>query len=411
MREDLSVVALTFKDIQDAEDRIKDSLVATPSTQSRTLSAITSAQVHLKHEIFQYTAAFKERGALNKLLTLSDAERTAGVIAMSAGNHAQGVAYHAKGLGIPATIVMPEGSPYSKIINTERFGAKVVLAGNNFAEASVKARELMEQQGLTLVHPFDDEAVIAGQGTIALELLSAYPDLETLIIPIGGGGLISGMAIAAKALNPKVKIVGVQTELYPGMKACLEDTPFEGGGVSVAEGIAVKEPGQLTRKIVDELVDDILVVSERHIEDAINLLLEIEKVVVEGAGAAGLASLLQHGARFEGQRVGLVLTGGNIDTRLLSHALMRGLARDGRVSHLRVFLPDIPGALAKVSAVIARNGANVLEVEHRREFADISLKHAVLNIVIESQGREMTADIMKELAEAGFKSELAATGS
>ena len=411
MREDLSVVALTFKDIQDAEDRIKDSLVKTPATHSRTLSVITGAQVHLKHEIFQYTAAFKERGALNKLLTLSDAERAAGVIAMSAGNHAQGVAYHAKGLGIPATIVMPEGSPYSKIINTERFGAKVVLAGNNFAEASVAARELMEQQGLTLVHPFDDEAIIAGQGTIALELLSAYPDLETLIIPIGGGGLISGMAVAAKAINPDVKIIGVQTELYPGMKACLEGTPFEGGGVSVAEGIAVKEPGQLTRKIVDDLVDEILVVSERHIEDAINLLLEIEKVVVEGAGAAGLATLLQHGSQFAGQNVGLVLTGGNIDTRLLSHALMRGLARDGRVSHLRVLLPDMPGALAKVSAVIAKNGANVLEVEHRREFSDISLKHAVLNIVIESQGRQMTADIMKELEEVGFKSELAATGA
>jgi len=404
-------MSVSLQDIQDAEERIKDSLVKTPATFSRTLSAITGANVHLKHEIFQYTAAFKERGALNKLLSLSDDERAAGVIAMSAGNHAQGVAYHAARLKIPATIVMPEGSPFSKVMNTERLGAKVVLAGNNFAEASTAATRMMSEQSLTLIHPFDDEAIIAGQGTISLEFLEAFPGLDTMIVPIGGGGLISGMAIAAKALKPEIKIIGVQTELYPGMKNCVDGKPFDGGGISIAEGIAVKEPGEITRKIVKELVDDILVVSERHIEDAINLMLEIEKVVVEGAAAAGLAALLQFGERFKGQNVGLVLCGGNIDNRLLSHALMKGLARDGRVAYLRVLLPDMPGALAKVSAVIAKHGANVLEVEHRREFSDVSLKQAVLNIVIESQNPEMTDIIMDELRNDGFDVELAATAA
>lgn len=404
-------MSVRLQDIQDAQERIQDSLVKTPATYSRTLSNITGAKVHLKHEIFQYTAAFKERGALNKLLTLTEAERAAGVIAMSAGNHAQGVAYHATRLNIPATIVMPEGSPFSKVMNTERLGAKVVLAGNNFAEASEAATRLMSENSLTLIHPFDDDAIIAGQGTIALEFLQAFPDLESLIVPIGGGGLISGMAIAAKALNPKIKIIGVQTELYPGMKACVEGTPFDGGGISIAEGIAVKEPGELTRQVVKDWVDDILVVSERHIEDAINLMLEIEKVVVEGAAAASLAALLQFGGQFKDQNVGLVLTGGNIDSRLLSHALMKGLARDGRVAYLRVLLPDMPGALAKVSNVIAKHGANVLEVEHRREFSDVSLKQAVLNIVIESQNPEMTGIIMDELRRDGFDVELAATAA
>jgi len=402
---------LSLQDIQDAQDRIKDSLVKTPATYSRTLSDITGAKVHLKHEIFQYTAAFKERGALNKLLKLTDAERAAGVIAMSAGNHAQGVAYHATRLKIPATIVMPEGSPFSKVMNTERLGAKVVLAGNNFAEASAAATRLMAEQSLTLLHPFDDEDIIAGQGTIALEFLQAFPNLETLVVPIGGGGLISGMAIAAKALNPEIKIIGVQTELYPGMKSSVDGTAFDGGGISIAEGIAVKEPGQITRRIVKDLVDDILVVSERHIEDAINLMLEIEKVVVEGAAAASLAALLQFADRFKDQNVGLVLTGGNIDSRLLSQALMKGLARDGRVAYLRVLLPDMPGALAKVSNVIAKHGANVLEVEHRREFSDVSLKQAVLNIVIESQNSKMTDAIMDELRSDGFDVELAATAA
>ena len=404
-------MSLCLEDIQKAQARIKDSLVRTPATYSRTLSDITGAKVHLKHEIFQYTAAFKERGALNKLLSLTPDERAAGVIAMSAGNHAQGVAYHATRLGIPATIVMPEGSPFSKVMNTERLGAEVVLAGNNFAEASIAATQLMKEKSLTLLHPFDDEAIIAGQGTIAIEFLDAFPDLETLVVPIGGGGLISGMAIAAKALKPSIKIIGVQTELYPGMKACLDGKAFEGGGISIAEGIAVKEPGTLTRKIVEDWVDDIVVVSERHIEDAINLMLEIEKIVVEGAAAASLAALLQFGDLFKNQNVGLVLTGGNIDSRLLSHALMKGLARDGRVAYLRVLLPDMPGALAKVSNVIAKHGANVLEVEHRREFSDVSLKQAVLNIVIESQNSDMTHDIMEELRRDGFDVELAATAA
>ena len=396
----------SISDIEKARDRIASGIVRTPSAYSQTLSEMTGADVFLKFENFQFTASFKERGALNKLLTLDSKARTNGIIAMSAGNHAQGVAYHASRLNIPATIIMPENTPFNKVQNTERFGAETILTGKNFAEASQAAHRVLKERNLTLVHPFDDEDIIAGQGTIALEFLSAHDDIEVLVIPIGGGGLISGIAIAAKALKPEIKIIGVQSELYPGMKIAIEGRGTVTGGHSVAEGIAVKDPGVLTRTIVADLVDEILVVSEFTIEDAINTLLEIEKVVVEGAGAAPLAALMQYPETFLGKKTGLVLTGGNIDTRLLANALMRGLARSGRISRLRIMIPDIPGMLALVSTTVAEKGANVLEVEHQREFSDVTLKQAVLNLVIETQDHESALEIVHALNEKGLQVEI-----
>jgi len=399
-------MTLTLADIENTRERIAGGIVHTPCAHSITLSHITGAQVFLKFENFQFTASFKERGALNKLLSLDAGARAKGVIAMSAGNHAQGVAYHASRLNIPATIVMPENTPFNKVENTARFGADVILAGATFSQASQKAHQVLDARGLTLVHPFNDESVIAGQGTIALELLASQPDLDCLVVPIGGGGLISGIAIAAKALKPGIKIIGVQSELYPGMKQALDGSGTVTGGHSIAEGIAVKEPGEITRAIVKDLVDDILIVSEFTIEDAVNALLEIEKVVVEGAGAAPLAALMQYREHFEGLKTGLVLTGGNIDSRLLATALMRGLSRSGRISRLRIMIPDIPGMLALVSAVVAEKGANVLEVEHQREFSDMTLKQAVLNLVIETQDKKTAEGIVQVLSEKGLEVEI-----
>lgn len=333
---------ISFSDIEAAARVIKDAVLNTPAARSETLSALTGAEIVLKFEIFQFTASFKERGALNRLSALSDEERKRGVVAMSAGNHAQGVAYHANRLNIPTTIFMPEGTPFTKVRNTERLGATVVLSGETLSESSDAARIFEAETGAVFIHPFDDPLVMAGQGTLALEFLASFPDLDVLVVPIGGGGLISGIAVAARHINPKIKIIGVQTEAYPAMKAALEGREIRPTKVTIAEGIAVKMPGLLTREVVRALVDDILIVKESMIEDAIDALMEIEKVVVEGAGAAGLAAVLQFPDLFRGKKVGLPLCGGNIDPRTLSFCVMRGMVRDGRISRLKVTTLDLP---------------------------------------------------------------------
>lgn len=394
---------ISFDDVKTAAETIEGAVLDTPAQRSVTLSELTGADIALKFEIFQFTASFKERGALNRLSALSEEERARGVVAMSAGNHAQGVAYHAARLSVPATIVMPEGTPFTKVRNTERLGATVVTAGETLSEATEAARGLESEEGLTFIHPFDDPLVMAGQGTLALEFLRDFPDLEMLAVPIGGGGLISGIAVAAKHINPAIKIVGVQSEAYPGMKAALEGREISPNKVTIAEGIAVKKPGELTRKVVRELVDDILVVKESQIEDAIDALMEIEKVVVEGAGAAGLAAVQQYPDRFEGKRVGIPLCGGNIDPRTLSFCVMRGMVRDGRISRLRVTTLDLPGALAKVTAIVAKAGGNIMEVYHQRQFASAPVKYTEIELVVETKDRRHTDRLIAALTDGGLE--------
>lgn len=395
-------LAVCYQDVLDAQARIQDAVLRTPASHSRTLSSITGADVYLKFECFQFTAAFKERGALNRLSCLSDDEKERGVVAMSAGNHAQGVAYHATKLDIPTTIVMPKGTPFTKVKRTEELGATVVLAGDNLVGATLAAREIEQKDRRVFIHPFDDPLVIAGQGTIALEFLNTFPDLEILAIPIGGGGLISGIAVAAKAINPDIRIIGVQSAAFPSMKATLSGETIAGDRPSIAEGIAVKTPGHLTREIVRELVEDIVIVSESDIEDGINLMMEVEKVVAEGAGAAGLAALLAHPETFKGAKTGIVICGGNIDPRTLASCVMRGLARDGRITRMHIDMPDIPGGLAKVATIISDEGGNVIEVIHEREFAAISVKHTELKVVVETKDRPHADHIMAALRENGF---------
>ena len=354
---------------------------------SRTLSDITGANVWLKFENLQFTATFKERGALNRLSALSADERRRGVIAASAGNHAQGVAYHAACLSIPATIFMPVGTPTVKIENTRRHGATVIEGGATLEDAATLATDYGREQGLTYIHPYDDPMIIAGQGTIALEMLASVPDLDVLIVPIGGGGLISGMAVAAKTLKPDIEIVGVQAALYPSMYNLIKGEHLPMRGDTLAEGIAVKAPGRITSKIVRALVDDIVLVTEQQIEHALSLLITIEKSVTEGAGAAGLAAVLADQARFKGRSLGLVLSGGNIDTRLLSGVLTRQLAREGRLSKLKFDIVDRPGQLGTVVAVLSKAGANIVEVSHQRIFTDLPAKAVVLEVVIETRDR------------------------
>jgi len=394
--------SVTMQDVLTAHAAIKDSIEHTPSRKSRTLSAITGADVHLKFEIFQYTAAYKERGALNRLLAMSDDEKSRGVIAMSAGNHAQGVSYHAARLGIPVTIVMPENTPFNKVKRTEELGAKVVLAGKDLAEATDAARALEKEYNLLFIHPFDDPLVIAGQGTVGLELVESFPELDTLVVPIGGGGLIAGMAVAAKALNPDIHIIGIQSTAFASMKAALAGNTIESGGQTIAEGIAVVNPGVVTHSLIEALVDDVMIVPESRIESAIVMLMEVEKVVVEGAGATGLAALLEYPEFFKGKKVGTVLTGGNIDSRMLSACIMRELFNDGRLSRLRIILLDQPGSLATVSAMVADAGANVLEVGHRRELGAISLKYTEMELVVETKDRDHTVQVISKLEAAGF---------
>ena len=377
--------APTIADIRAAATRIEGAVIRTPTLHSRTLSELTGAEVWLKFENLQFTAAYKERGALNKLLQLTAEERSRGVIAASAGNHAQAVAYHGKRLGIPVTIVMPKPTPIMKVTQTESHGARVILTGERYDDAYDHARELEAKEGMVFVHPFDDRDIAAGAGTVALEMLEDAPDLEMLSVPIGGGGLISGMAIAAKAHDPAIEIVGVEAELYPSMKNVVEGGNGPIGGDTLAEGIAVKEPGQLTRAIIKDLVSEILLVPERDIERAVAMLVAIEKSVVEGAGAAGLAALLTHPERFTGRKVGVVLCGGNIDTHLLANVLVRDLVRCGRIARLRIEAQDRPGALAAITAKFHECGVNIIEVNHHRIFTRLPAKDTVIEVECEAR--------------------------
>jgi len=370
------------------------------------LSEVTGAEVWLKFENHQFTASFKERGALNKLASLDAAQRAAGVIAVSAGNHAQGVAFHARRLGIPAVIVMPRFTPHVKVEQTRAHGAEVILAGENFDEARTDALRIMDERRLTLVHPYDDARVIAGQGTIALEMLEAAPQLDALIVPIGGGGMISGMAIAAKAIKPGIEIVGVQTQRFPSMQCAVEGREPSFGASTLADGIAVKQPGTLTLEIVRQQVDGIVLVDEGDIEAAILLLLEIEKTVAEGAGASGLAALIKHRTRFAGKRVGLVLCGGNIDPLTLADVIQRGMVRTGRLTRLAVTLRDLPGSLAKVTAAIAEANANIEEVHHQRAFTNLSLQETEVDFVLETRGFGHVEQVIARLKALGFDARL-----
>src|SRR3546814_597667 len=382
---DASALPVNIDDIRAAHERIAASIVRTPTLLSRTLSSIVGAQVYLKFENLQFTAAYKERGALNRLLLLSDEARKKGVIAASAGNHSQGLAYHGARLGVPVTIVTPKTTPMVKVMQTKGHGATVVLHGEKFDDAYAHSRQLEHERGLTFIHPFDEADIIAGQGTVALEMLQDAPEIDTLVIPIGGGGLFSGMGTAARALKPDVRLVGVQAELYPSMYANVrgEDLPCEGD--TLAEGIAVKQPGELTRKFVQALADDIVLVSERYLEQAVSLLLQIEKTVVEGAGAAGLAALLAHKEQFQGRTVGLILCGGNIDTRLLANVLLRDLARSGRLARLRIRLQDRPGALFHVARIFDEQQVNIIEVYHQRVFTSLPAKGLITDIECETR--------------------------
>ncbi|MFN0041299.1 MAG: threonine ammonia-lyase [Burkholderiales bacterium] len=396
-------MSVTLQDIRAAAESISGAVVNTPCLHSRTLSEITGAEVWLKFENHQFTASFKERGALVKLLSLTTAQRSAGVIAVSAGNHAQGVAYHARRLGIRAVIVMPKFTPHVKVVHTRAFGAEVVLEGENFDEAKVVAMEWMQRRGLTMVHPYDDEKIIAGQGTLALEILHVRPELEVLLVPVGGGGMISGVAIAATALHPGIEVIGIESARFPSMYCALQGILPEFGTNTIADGIAVKEPGRLTLDIVRSLVKEILLVDEGNIEEAMLLLLEIEKTVVEGAGATGLAALLKHRDRFRGRKVGLILCGGNIDPLMLADIIERGMVRSGRLTRLQVQLRDLPGSLAKVTACLAQANANIEEVHHERAFTRAPVQSAEVDFVVETRGHEHVEQIIEALANAGFK--------
>ena len=393
---------VALSDIEAAAERIRGHVVRTPTLLSQTLSNETGAQVWVKFENLQFTAAYKERGALNKLLLMDETRRSRGVIAASAGNHAQAVAYHGARLGVPVTIVMPTGTPAIKVMQTESHGAAIVLHGDMFDEAYAEACRLSEEHDLTFVHPFDDAEIIAGQGTVALELLEDAPEIDTLIVPIGGGGLISGVGTAAKALRPDIELVGVQAELYPSMYCEISGEELPSAGATIAEGIAVKKPGRLTASLIRGLVDDILLVPERDIETAVSLYLQIEKTVAEGAGAAGLAALLTHRERFEGRKVGLILSGGNIDPRLLATVLLRDLFRAGRMARLRIQLQDTPGALASVVNLFQRHQVNIVEVYHQRVFTALPAKDAFIDIECEARDAEHLQALVRELGKAGF---------
>ena len=393
---------VALADIEAAARRIHGSVMRTPTLLSRTLSDVTGATVWVKFENLQFTAAYKERGALNKLLLMDEATRSRGVIAASAGNHAQAVAYHGRRLGVPVTIVMPTGTPSIKVMQTESHGAQIILHGEMYDEAYAEARRLESERGLTFLHPFDDAEVIAGQGTVALEMLEDAPEIETLVVPIGGGGLISGIGTAAKAVRPDVELVGVQAELYPSMYCRISGEELPSAGDTIAEGIAVKKPGTTTAAMIRGLVDEILLVPERYIETAVSLYLQIEKTVAEGAGAAGLGALLRYPERFRGRKVGLVLSGGNIDTRLLATVLLRDLARSGRMARLRIQLQDRPGALYSVVKLFNEHGVNVIEVYHQRVFTTLPAKDAFIDIECEARDAAHLDALVEALGQAGF---------
>lgn len=404
-------VALTVDDVRAAAARIGGAVVHTPTLLSKTLSGIVGADVYLKFENLQFTAAYKERGALNKLLQLPEEARSKGVIAASAGNHSQGLAYHAGRLGIPVTIVMPKTTPLIKVQQTRGHGATIVLEGENFDEASAHAESLKRQLGLTFVHPFDDKDVMAGQGTVALEMMEDVPDLDTIVVPVGGGGLISGIAIAAKAIRPDLRVIGVQSNQYPAMYLLKQQEEMRGGGDTIAEGIAVKAPGQLTRALVMSHVDEMRIVSESRIEEAISLLLDIEKTVVEGAGAVGLATLLpaKNGhfrPEFKGRKIGVILTGGNIDPRFLANVILRNLARTGRIGRMSVLLDDKVGALSRIADIFTRNGANIIEVSHQRIFGVLSAKSTQTEIEYEIRDRDALDALLDDIEAAGYAYEV-----
>jgi threonine dehydratase len=396
---------LTIDKIRAAAERIRGSVVRTPMLHSRTLSEIAGAEIWLKFENLQFTAAYKERGALNALSLLTPEQRERGVIAASAGNHSQGLSYHGTRLGVPVTIVMPRTTPTVKIMQTESVGGQVVLHGETFDDAYSHARELEQERALTFVHPFDDADVAAGAGTVALEMLEEQPELDSFVTPIGGGGLISGMATVARALRPQMEVVGVEAKLFPSMYNRITGSSLPCGGDTLAEGIAVKEPGRFTAGVIERLVDEILLVDEPALESAVSLLLQIEKTVVEGAGAAGLAAVLANSDRFAGQRVGLVLCGGNIDTRLLANVLLRDLARQGRLSRLRIHLQDRPGALYKVIREFSTHNVNIIEVYHQRIFTSLPAKGLFADIECEARDSHQISLLVAALQAQGYQVE------
>ena len=396
---------IELADIRAAAARLQGQVLNTPCVESRTISQIVGAQVFLKFENLQFTASFKERGACNKLVQLTDEERTRGVIAMSAGNHAQGVAYHAQRLGLRAVIVMPRFTPGVKVERTRSFGAEIVLHGDTLDEARTHALALAAEQRLTFVHPYDDEAIIAGQGTVGTEMLEAVPQLDTLVVAVGGGGLIAGIAVAAKALQPGIEVIGVQTLRFPSMFNALKHANLPQGDSTIAEGIAVGTPGRLTQAIAEKYVNDILLVDEGDIEQAIVMLLEIEKTLVEGAGAAPLAALLKDPARFRGRKVGLVLSGGNIDPLLLAAIIERGMVRAGRLARIQVGARDVPGSLARITAIVSEAGANIDEVHHQRAFTLLAAQNVEVELVIQTRGREHIRAVLDALHEGGYQAQ------
>jgi len=394
-------------DVRAARERIRGQVRLTPCTRSEVLSAQCGARIHLKFENLQFTASFKERGALNCLAQLTDAQRRRGVIAMSAGNHAQAVAYHGRRLGIATTIVMPRITPNAKVEQTRVHGAEILLHGDQFHETLAFTQSLAEERGLTLVHPFDDPRVIAGQGTLGLEILEQVPDVDTLVVPIGGGGLISGTAIAIKASRPEVAVIGVQMERFPAAYAAFHGSgEAASGGATVAEGIAVKAPGALTLPLIRRYVDDVVLVGEADVEQAVFSLLEIEKTVVEGAGAAALAAVRRHRERFAGRRLVLPICGGNIDMMTLSSVLQRGLVRTRRLVRLRAEIPDLPGALADLTRVLGELDSNIVELVHQRTFAGSSVRATVVDVVLQLRGEEQVDQVLDGLARSGYEARL-----
>jgi threonine dehydratase len=397
----MTAQAVTLEDVQAAAERIAGAVERTPSARSLTLSEVLGTDIVLKFENLQFTAAFKERGALNKLLSLTEDERRCGVVAMSAGNHAQAVARHATRLGIDATIVMPANTPFVKVQRTEVLGARVVLHGAGLAEATQEARRL-EAEGRTFVHPYDDPAVIAGQGTVALELLEDHPELDALVVPTGGGGLLSGMAVVVRALRPSMTVIGVQSDRWPAMLVATTGTGEVRGGTTIADGIAVPVAGAVTGPLIKELVDEIVTVTDTSVEQGINLLLDIEKTVVEGAGAAGIAALVEHRDLLRDRHVGVVLSGGNVDPRLLASVIMRGLVRSGRLTRLHIEIPDVPGTLGLVTTTVGEAGGNIVEIVHQRMFLDVSARSAELEVVVETIDHHHVERVIAALGDAGL---------
>ena len=397
--------SLTFNDVRAAAERLRGEIGETPCLPSRTLSAICGCEVFLKFENLQFTASFKERGAFNKMAQLTAEERAKGVLAVSAGNHAQAVAYHAERMGIKATIVMPRFASSVKVENTRGFNAEVVLEGDTFDDARVVGLKLAAERGLTIVHPYDDRAVIAGQGTVGLEMLAQQPSLDTLVIAVGGGGLIAGIATAARAVKPDIRIIGVQTERFPAAWNSKHGQQRESRQATIADGIGVKSPGTLTLPVIRDLVDDVVLVSEDDIEQAILMLLEIEKTVVEGAGAVGLAAVLKDKPRFAGRKVGLVLCGGNIEPLMLAEIIERGMVKSGRLARLRVDVRDVPGALADLAALLARLGANIDEVQHQRAFSSLSVERVQIEVVVQTRGTAHIERILAAMKQQGYDAE------